>query len=289
MQLELSTGILDLNETQVMGVLNATPDSFSDGGRHNRLDFAIEHAHRMADAGAALIDIGGESTRPGAAEVSAAEEIDRVVPIIEALRPSLNVPISLDTSKPEVMRAGIAAGAAMLNDVRSLTHPGALSAAAELDVPVCLMHMQGSPENMQNNPEYQDVIGDIKSYFETRVAVAMDAGIGRDQLLLDPGFGFGKTLAHNLALLNNLDQLGAAGLPLLVGLSRKSMIGSLLEQAGLQDSAPDGPERVLGSVTLALVAACKGAHIVRVHDVKETVLALRIVAAAKAATGGASE
>lgn len=278
MQLSLPSGTLDLKTTQVMGVLNVTPDSFSDGGAYSDAEAAVERALQMVAEGAALIDIGGESTRPGAAVVSTQEEIDRVVPVIELFSRQSAVPVSLDTSKPEVMRAGVQAGAQMLNDVRALTIPGALEAAADLQVPVCLMHMQGTPKNMQNSPIYQDVTNDIKSYLEERVAAAIRAGIRRDQLIVDPGFGFGKTLQHNLQLLRNLDKFVDTDMPLLVGLSRKSMIGKLLENVAPAGASVDIDERLAGSVTLALYAAQKGAHIVRVHDVRETVAALTIAA-----------
>jgi dihydropteroate synthase len=278
MQLSLPSGMLDLKTTQVMGVLNVTPDSFSDGGAYSDAEAAVERALQMVAEGAALIDIGGESTRPGAAVVSTQEEIDRVVPVIELFSRQSAVPVSLDTSKPEVMRAGVQAGAQMLNDVRALTIPGALEAAADLQVPVCLMHMQGTPKNMQNSPIYQDVTNDIKSYLEERVAAAIRAGIRRDQLIVDPGFGFGKTLQHNLQLLRNLDKFVDTDMPLLVGLSRKSMIGKLFENVAPAVASVDIDERLAGSVTLALYAAQKGAHIVRVHDVRETVAALTIAA-----------
>jgi len=279
MQLTLPNGKLDLKTTRVMGILNVTPDSFSDGGSYSDAEAAVERALQMAAEGAALIDVGGESTRPDAATVSTQEEIDRVVPVIELFSRQSAVPVSLDTSKPEVMRAGVQAGAQMLNDVRALTIPGALEAAVDLQVPVCLMHMQGTPKNMQNSPIYQDVTSDIKNYLEERVAVATRAGIRRDQLIVDPGFGFGKTLQHNLQLLRNLDEFVDTDMPLLVGLSRKSMIGKLLENVGHTGASVDIDKRLAGSVTLALYAAQKGAHIVRVHDVRETVAALTIAAA----------
>ena len=279
MQLTLPNGKLDLKTTRVMGILNVTPDSFSDGGSYSDAEAAVERALQMAAEGAALIDVGGESTRPDAATVSTQEEIDRVVPVIELFSRQSAVPVSLDTSKPEVMRAGVQAGAQMLNDVRALTIPGALEAAVDLQVPVCLMHMQGTPKNMQNSPIYQDVTSDIKNYLEERVAVATRAGIRRDQLIVDPGFGFGKTLQHNLQLLRNLDEFVDTDMPLLVGLSRKSIIGKLLENVGHTGASVDIDKRLAGSVTLALYAAQKGAHIVRVHDVRETVAALTIAAA----------
>ena len=280
MFLEFPNGSLDLTCTRVMGVLNVTPDSFSDGGQFVSVDAAVARALEMVEAGADIIDIGGESTRPGAASVDTAEEIDRVVPVIEALRAVSTVPISLDTSKPAVMRAGVAAGASMLNDVRALTAPDALATAAELAVPVCLMHMQGSPETMQQNPVYQDVTEEIKCYFEARIELAIAAGIAKRHLLLDPGFGFGKTLAHNLELLTQLERFADLGLPILVGLSRKSMIAKILDRSGMADAGPESATRIAGSVTLALYAARHGAHIVRVHDVSETVAALAVESAA---------
>jgi len=273
-----------------MGVLNVTPDSFSDGGLYDSVNAAVDQALMMVDEGAALIDIGGESTRPGAGTVTESEEVDRVVPVIEALSRQTSVPISLDTSKPGVMRAGVAAGASMLNDVRALTVPGALEAAADLGVPVCLMHMQGQPVNMQNMPEYQSVTIEVKSYLEERIAAAIAAGILKERLLLDPGFGFGKTLPHNLQLLRDIDAFTGSGFPILIGVSRKSMLGLMLESAGLQDRGPESAERLIGSVMLALYAVRKGAHIVRVHDVRETAAALAFESAAQAldAAGDAS-
>jgi dihydropteroate synthase len=288
MHIKLANRTLDLSRPLIMGVVNVTPDSFSDGGQFVLPQEAVAHAGRLVAAGADILDIGGESTRPGATQVSAAAETDRVIPVIEAIAREFDVPISLDTSKPEVMRLGVAAGAAMLNDVRALAGAGALEAAAALGVPVCLMHMQGEPENMQKKPIYQDVVSDILGYLENRLRVAREAGIGAHNLLIDPGFGFGKTLEHNIALLNNLDRFIALGYPLLVGISRKSMVGGLLEQIGLPDPGPSSPERMLGSVTLALAASAKGAHIVRVHDVKETAIALRMTQAVEDAAGDAS-
>jgi dihydropteroate synthase len=255
----------------VMGILNVTPDSFSDGGLYSSRDTALRRALEMVAEGADIIDVGGESTRPGAVPVTAAEEIARVVPVIEAIRGACSVPVSVDTSKPEVMRASAAAGAAMLNDVRALTVEGAVETAAELGLPVCLMHMQGEPGTMQTEPHYKDVVAEVLGFLEQRVADCIAAGISADNIVIDPGFGFGKTLEHNLALFHALDAFVAIGQPLLIGVSRKSMIAKLLD-----DEACD---RVTGSVTLALAAARKGAHIVRVHDVRQTVDALRIEAA----------
>jgi dihydropteroate synthase len=266
--------VLDLSSPVVMGVLNVTPDSFSDGGAWVEPLAAVEAARAMAAAGAAVIDVGGESTRPGAAPVSAAEEIDRVVPVIEALA-GLAAPISIDTSKPEVMRAAVAAGAGMINDVNALRTAGALATAAELAVPVCLMHMRGEPRTMQANPQYEDVVEDVYQFLLSRVAACEDAGIPRSRLVLDPGFGFGKTLAHNLSLLRHLRRFEAAGLPLLVGVSRKSLIGAVLDRPV--------DERLAGSLALACHAAAHGAHILRVHDVGPTRDALAMLAAVAAA------
>ncbi len=259
---------LDLSRPCVMGVLNLTPDSFSDGGRYLQPQAALDHALAMVEAGADCIDVGGESTRPGAAPVSADEECARVVPVIEAIAARVAVPISIDTSKPEVMRAAVAAGAGLVNDVRALRLPGALATAAALGVPVCLMHMQGEPGDMQRDPRYGDVVAEVSGFLRQRARVARAAGIAADRILLDPGFGFGKTLEHNLRLLKHLPQLADLPYPLLVGLSRKSMIGAL---TGL----PVG-QRLVPSVALALLAVERGARVVRVHDVAETVAALRL-------------
>jgi dihydropteroate synthase len=254
-----------------MGILNVTPDSFADGGRHARLDDAVRGGLRMAADGADLLDVGGESTRPGAAPVSLAEELDRVIPVIEALRRETDLPISVDTSKPDIMRAAVAAGAGMVNDIRGLREPGALEAAAALGVPVCLMHMQGEPRTMQRGPRYDDVIGEVRHFLGERIRACEAAGLARHQLLVDPGFGFGKTLEHNLALLAGLPALAALGCPILVGLSRKSMLGHLLGR--------EVGERLPGSLALAVLAAERGAAVIRVHDVAPTVDALRVLAA----------
>ncbi len=254
----------------IMGVLNITPDSFSDGGKYVSIDDAIISAQRMIDEGADIIDIGGESTRPGAKAVSALDEINRVIPVIEALNHSTDTPISIDTSKPEVMELAVKAGASMINDVCALSADGALETAAMLNVDVCLMHMQGSPRTMQKNPIYHDVIDDIKSFFSERIQACIDAGITKEKIILDPGFGFGKTLDHNLEILKRFDEFKSFGLPLLAGLSRKSMIGALLN-----DRNVDG--RVVGSVAGAIIATQNGANIVRVHDVLETKDALTIL------------
>lgn len=254
-----------------MGVVNTTPDSFSDGGRFDSLDKALAQARRVIDGGADILDIGGESTRPGAAEVDADEEIERTVPLIRAVRAESDIPISIDTGKAEVMRAAVAAGATMINDVWALRQPGALAAAAELGVPVCLMHMQGTPATMQQAPSYDDVVAEVRAFLDERIDAALDAGIAREHIIVDPGFGFGKTIAHNLTLLNALGELRAPGVPLLVGLSRKSMIGKILDK-------PAG-DRLYGSVALAVIAALHGADILRVHDVAETADAVQMLRA----------
>ncbi len=264
--------MLDLGRPRVMGILNVTPDSFSDGGDFFSVDAAVAQAERMAAAGAAIIDIGGESTRPGAAAVSSGEELSRVIPVIEGVRARLpDLVISIDTSKPEVMRAAVAAGATMINDVRALRADGALETAAGLDAAVCLMHMQGEPRTMQQAPRYGDVVAEVRAFLESRVTACIAAGIARERLAVDPGFGFGKTVEHNLALLRRLDEFRALGLPLLAGLSRKSMIGALTGR-------PVG-ERLYGSIALATLAAWQGASMLRVHDVAETADALVICGA----------
>ena len=254
----------------IMGVLNITPDSFSDGGQHFDTNKAIESAKRMIIQGADVIDVGGESTRPGAQSISIVDEIRRVIPVIEALHRSTDIPISIDTSKPEVMKLAVEAGANMINDVCALSADGALEAAAMLNVDVCLMHMQGSPKVMQKDPAYNDVVDDIKDFFSQRIEVCIEAGIAEDKIILDPGFGFGKTLEHNIEILKRFNEFKIFGLPLLAGLSRKSMIGTLLD-----DRNVDG--RVVGSVTGAIIAVQNGADIVRVHDVLETKDALTIL------------
>lgn len=261
---------LDLARTAVMGILNVTPDSFSDGGFFFDRTRALVHAHEMVRQGADIIDVGGESTRPGAQPVSTQEEIDRVVPLIERLARELPVPISVDTSKPEVMRAAVTAGAGMINDVRALRAPHALETAAALGRPVVLMHMQGTPATMQATPYYDDVVREVREFLVDRMAAAQNAGVPRDRIIIDPGFGFGKTAEHNLELLRRLRELAGVA-PVLAGLSRKSMIGQLL---GLPID-----RRLYPSVALALIAARNGARIVRVHDVGATVEALRTLAA----------
>lgn len=264
---------LDLTRPQAMGILNVTPDSFSDGGDFFSPETASAHAVRMAEEGAAIIDIGGESTRPGAAPVPTEEELERVVPVIEAVRARVPAVISIDSSKPEVMRAAVGAGAGMINDVRALGAEGAVETARELGVPVCLMHMRGEPRTMQDEPRYHDVVAEISAFLAERVERCVAAGIHRDRLVIDPGFGFGKTTAHNLTLLSRLSEFGALGLPIVAGLSRKSLVGQLLDR-------PVG-QRLYGSIVLAALAAWQGAAILRVHDVAATVDALRIVGAVK--------
>jgi len=259
---------LDLSGPCVMGVLNITPDSFSDGGDFFGADRALRRAERMVEEGADILDIGGESTRPGAAPASVREEIERVVPVIEALAPRISVPISIDTSKPEVMRAAVNAGAGMVNDVRALREPGALETAVEVGVPVCLVHMQGEPRTMQTAPVYRDVVFEVRDFLRRRVQVCVSAGMAPERVLVDPGFGFGKTLAHNLALLAELAELCSLGPPVLVGLSRKSMIGTL--------TGRPVTERLAGSLAAAVLAVAQGACLVRVHDVAATVDALRV-------------
>ncbi|MGB5599167.1 MAG: dihydropteroate synthase [Thiothrix litoralis] len=255
---------------QVMGILNVTPDSFSDGGLFQPQDAALRQIEQMLAEGVDIIDVGGESTRPGAASVSVQAELERVVPVIEAIRARFDVPVSVDTSKPAVMQAAVAAGADLINDVYALQAPGALEMCAQLAVPVCLMHMQGQPRTMQQAPQYGDVVQDIRQFFEERIAACERAGISRDRLILDPGFGFGKTLEHNVDLLRRLNEFSTIHLPILVGLSRKSMIGGLLNNRPVEG-------RLQGSVAAAVVAAMKGARIVRVHDVGATVDAMKLV------------
>ncbi len=271
MQLDCSGKVVDLSHPVVMGILNVTPDSFSDGGRFSDLNHALTHAIRMVEAGAAIIDVGGESTRPGSAEVSVDEEIARVVPVIEHLAARISVPISVDTSKPEVMHAAVEAGAGMINDVYALRREGALAMAVRLRVPVCLMHMQGAPKTMQQQPVYGDVVAEVHEFLQARINACVAEGIEQTRLVVDPGFGFGKSLAHNLSLLKHVGQFTGWGVPLLVGMSRKSMVGAVLGEP------VDG--RLVGSVTAAVIAAQSGASIVRAHDVKETVQALRLVTA----------
>jgi dihydropteroate synthase len=278
MRLKCGRHTVDLDNPVGLGVLNVTPDSFSDGGRFAGLPAALAQAERLAGEGAAIIDVGGQSTRPGAAPVDVDEELRRVIPVVERLVECLALPVSVDTSKPEVMRAAIAAGASMINDVTALRVPGALEAVAESDVAICLMHMQGEPRTMQKEPRYTDVLVEVRDFLRGRVARCVEAGISVSRLVIDPGFGFGKTLEHNLELLRRLQELAADGHPVLAGLSRKSMIGTLTGRA-------DG-ERLGGSLALATLAILSGARIVRAHDVAPTVDAIRIVAAMGGRHGG---
>ncbi len=263
---------LDLSRPLVMGILNVTPDSFSDGGDFISPDAALERARQMVGEGADIIDVGGESTRPGAAPVSLEQELERVIPVIEAISRELPVPVSIDTSKAGVMSGAVSAGAGLINDVAALRGEGALEVAAKSGVPVCLMHMQGGPRTMQESPEYQDVVSDIRQFLGERIKACQAAGISRDRIVLDPGFGFGKTLGHNLELLRRLEEFSDIGLPLLVGISRKSMIGALLGDVPVTG-------RLYGSLAAAVLAVERGAGILRVHDVKPTVDAIRVAQA----------
>jgi len=267
--------VLDLSRPHVMGILNVTPDSFSDGGRFAEREAALRHAEAMAVAGATLIDVGGESTRPGARAVSPTEELERVAPIVEMIARELDVVVSVDTSTPAVIRECARLGAGLINDVRSLQRDGALDAAADAGLPVCLMHMRGEPGDMQRDPRYDDVVEEVCSFLEQRMGACAAAGIPRDRIVLDPGFGFAKTLDHNLVLFRRMEILHRLGRPLLVGVSRKSMIGAVLGRPV--------DERLYGSLALAALAVGKGAQIVRVHDVAETVDVVRMIAAVQAA------
>ncbi|WP_159973485.1 dihydropteroate synthase [Pseudomonas sp. 8Z] len=274
-RLPCGSRLLDLSRPQVMGILNVTPDSFSDGGRFAQRDAALRHAEAMVEAGASLIDVGGESTRPGARTVSPTEELERVAPVVEAIARELDVIISVDTSTPAVMRESARLGAGLINDVRSLQRDGALDAAADTGLPVCLMHMRGEPGNMQDDPCYPDILDEVQGFLSERMVACTAAGIAVERIVLDPGFGFAKTLEHNLSLFRRMDGLRVLGRPLLVGVSRKSMIGKVLGHE------VDG--RLSGSLALAALALTKGAHILRVHDVAETVDVVRMIAAVQAA------
>ena len=267
MRLQCKDKPLDLSSPVVMGILNVTPDSFSDGGRFLNPQLAIEQALAMQDAGAAIIDVGGESTRPGAAPVTVQQELQRVIPVIETLAGQLRVPLSIDTSKPEVMRAAVTAGAGMINDVNALQAQGAMQAAHDCAVPVCLMHMQGEPRTMQAAPHYDDVVTDVRAFLERRITACQESGIDPGQIVVDPGFGFGKTLEHNLELLRSLLALVELGKPVLVGMSRKSMIGAL--------TGREEDQRLPGSLAAAVMAVERGASIIRGHDVAETVDAVK--------------
>ncbi|OCG41228.1 dihydropteroate synthase [Gilliamella sp. Bif1-4] len=272
MEIHFQNQVMDLSFPQVMGIVNMTPDSFSDGGNYNNLDDAMRRVDSMIQAGATFIDVGGESTRPGAVEVSVDEELNRVIPLVEKIARYFDVWISVDTSKPQVMTESAKAGAHLINDIRALTVPGAVEAAAQTGLPVCIMHMQGDPKTMQNAPYYElDIYQEVDDFFTKQIQRCINEGIDRQKIILDPGFGFGKTLMHNYRLLATLERFHHLNLPLLVGMSRKSMIGQVL-------NVPP-QERTLGSVTCAVIAAMKGAKIIRVHDVQETFNALRIVQA----------
>ena len=274
-RLPCGSRVLDLSHAHVMGILNVTPDSFSDGGRFSQLEAALRHAEAMAAAGATLIDVGGESTRPGARPVSPTEELERVAPIVERIHRELDVIISVDTSTPAVMREAARLGAGLINDVRSLQRDGALDAAASTGLPVCLMHMLGEPGTMQNDPSYEDVTREVGDFLVARMNECAAVGIPAERVILDPGFGFAKTLEHNLSLFKHMEALHALGRPLLVGVSRKSMIGNALGR-------PVG-ERLYGGLALAALAITKGARILRVHDVVETMDVVRMIAAVDSA------
>jgi dihydropteroate synthase len=278
MKLACRDHLLDLSQPCVMGVLNVTPDSFSDGGRYADVADAIERGVAMAGEGAAIIDVGGESTRPGAADVGLQEELERVVPVIEALVRRVPVPVSVDTSKPEVMQAAIAAGASLVNDVKALRAPGAVEAVAGTGAAVCLMHMQGEPRTMQEAPSYGDVVGEVRHFLAGRVQVCVAAGIGRESICVDPGIGFGKRPEHNLALLSAIGRLADPDLPVLIGVSRKSLVGIITGRP------PEG--RLAGSVAFAALAVMGGAAIIRAHDVAETVDAVKVASALKRAAAG---
>ncbi len=274
MKLDCAGKILDLSIPRVMGILNVTPDSFYDGGRFKRIDAALKHAEQMVLEGADILDVGGESTRPGAAGVSATEEIDRVMPIIEQLTYSFDIPVSIDTSKADVMHAAVQAGAGLINDVFALQQEGALAIAAAAPVPVCLMHMQGNPRTMQSAPSYHNVVEEVMRFLTGRVQVCEKAGIQRRRILVDPGFGFGKTLIHNLQLLGSLGRFAELKLPVLVGISRKSMLGAIVADIRGQEGAVGVDQRLYAGIGAAVMAAMKGANILRVHDVRTTKEAL---------------
>ena len=269
-----SVQTIELDQPCIMGILNLTPDSFSDGGLFTNKDSALSHVEQMINDGAQIIDIGGESTRPGAMEVSVDEECQRVIPLIKAIREISDIPISIDTSKTEVMQHAISAGASMINDVNALRADGAVELAAKLNVPVCIMHMQGLPRTMQHTPSYKNVVQEVKNFLKDRVDACVKAGIKRSNIIIDPGFGFGKTLEHNLSLFKHLDEFQKIDVPLLVGVSRKSMIGTVLNNA-------PADERLHGSVALATLAAWMDTNILRVHDVKATADALKLCMAVK--------
>ena len=267
--MKFKDNFLDLTTSKVMGILNVTPDSFSDGGAFNMLENGLAQAALMLSEGADIIDIGGESTRPGAQAVSVQQELDRVIPVIETVFKRFDTIISIDTSKAQVMTEAINAGASLINDVRALQEKGALDTAVKANVPVCLMHMQGQPRLMQQNPCYNDVVKEVLTFLQERIFVCRKAGIAENQIIIDPGFGFGKSLEHNYQMLANLEKFHELNVPIMAGMSRKSMIGDLLQRKIDQ--------RLAGNIATATTAAQKGAQIIRVHDVKETVDAVKIV------------
>lgn len=274
-RLPCGSRVLDLTQPQVMGILNITPDSFSDGGSHNNLVAALKHAEAMIQAGASIIDVGGESTRPNAAIVSVQEELDRVAPVVEAINKEFDVVISVDTSTPEVITESARLGAGIINDVRSLQREGALEAAKQTGLPVCIMHMRGEPRDMQQQTHYDDLLVEVKDFLLERSMICQQAGISKEKIIIDPGFGFAKTLEQNLLLFRHMDQLLTLGYPMLVGVSRKSMIGGVLGKEVTQ--------RLYGSLALAALAITKGAHILRVHDVAETVDIVKMISAVESA------
>ncbi|MCD1631542.1 MULTISPECIES: dihydropteroate synthase [Marinobacter] len=275
MKMNFAGRLVDLSRCQVMGILNVTPDSFSDGGRFTTADAALVRARTMVEDGASFIDVGGESTRPGAEPVSTQEELDRVCPVVEAIARELDTVISVDTSNPVVMEEVVGLGAGLINDVRALQREGAPEVAAKAGVPVCIMHIQGEPDTMQNNPRYHNVRRDVSSFLTERMRVVEKAGVRPENIILDPGFGFGKTVEHNIQLLATLEQLHLLGHPLLIGVSRKSMLGAI--------TGRDVNERLPASLAAATISAMKGASILRVHDVRETVDAVKVVTAVKEA------
>ncbi|BEH15943.1 MULTISPECIES: dihydropteroate synthase [Marinobacter] len=275
MKMNFAGRLVDLSRCQVMGILNVTPDSFSDGGRFTTADAALVRARTMVEDGASFIDVGGESTRPGAEPVSTQEELDRVCPVVEAIARELDTVISVDTSNPAVMEEVVRLGAGLINDVRALQREGAPEVAAKAGVPVCIMHIQGEPDTMQNNPRYHNVRRDVSSFLTERMRVVEKAGVRPENIILDPGFGFGKTVDHNIQLLATLEQLHLLGHPLLIGVSRKSMLGAI--------TGRDVNERLPASLAAATISAMKGASILRVHDVRETVDAVKVVTAVKEA------
>ena len=271
MKLHAGRHLIDLDQPRVMGILNVTPDSFSDGGRFLDVDDALRQAAEMIGAGADIIDVGGESTRPGADETSVQTELDRIMPVIEGIADRFDIPVSVDTSKPEIMRVAVSVGASMINDVFALRAEGAIDAAVEAGVPVCLMHMQGTPRSMQESPAYERLPGDIIDFLGERVRHCLSAGLCKEKLIVDPGFGFGKSDQHNLEILSKLNQFAELGLPLLVGLSRKRTLGNL--------TGKPADRRLGAGVAAAVIAVEKGANIVRTHDVADTVDALKVVTA----------